>query len=149
VTNGKLNLFSKNHNTALYLLTIHLLFPIFECMNIRAIAKQIGMDYDNVLEDFCGDVSAIKAKLENYIEDASFSGLTSIIDKGDTAEVKKAAHKVRKASEKLGLTVMAKYAAVLENSKEDKMQSAYETLEKEYRKVEEILTKKDDEEVIA
>lgn len=118
-------------------------------MNIRAIAKQIGMDYDNVLEDFCGDVSAIKAKLESYIEDVSFSALTSIIDKGDIAEVRKAAHKVRKASEKLGLTVMAKYAAVLENSKEDKMQSAYETLEKEYRKVEEILTKKDDEEVIA
>ncbi len=118
-------------------------------MNIRAIAKQIGMDYDNVLEDFCGDVSAIKTKLESYIEDTAFPVLSDAIEKSDAAEIKKAAHKVKKASEKLGLTTMTKYASVLENSKEDKMQSAYETLEKEYKKVEEILTRKDDEEVIA
>lgn len=117
-------------------------------MNIRAIAKQIDMDYDNVLEDFCGDVAAISAKLENYLADCSFETLAAAVKADEAEAVKKGAHRIRKCSEKLGLTQMAKLASTLENAKADKATSAFEPLEKEYRKIEEVLTHKDEPETV-
>jgi len=106
------------------------------------------MDYDNVLEDFCGDVSTITAKLESYLKDVDFPSLKAAMETKDAGAIVKAAHKVKKASEKLGLKTMTKYASTLENSKSDKMEAAYETLEKEYSKVEEALTRKDEPEEV-
>lgn len=117
-------------------------------MNIRAIAKQIDMDYDDVLEDFCGDVSAISSKLENYLADCSFSSLTEAVKADDAEAIRKSAHRIRKCSEKLGLSQMAKLASTLENAKSDKAASAFEPLEKEYRKIEEVLTHKDEPETV-
>ena len=34
-------------------------------MNIRALAGKIGLDYEKTIEDFCGDVSALGAKLSS------------------------------------------------------------------------------------
>lgn len=114
-------------------------------MNIRSIAKSIDMDYDSVLEDFCGDVQSITAKLESYLSDCDFDSLRAAIEKEDAEAVRKGAHRVKKCSEKLGLKAMEKYAATLENAKSDRIAGAFEPLEKEYNKVKEVLEKKDEE----
>ena len=115
-------------------------------MNIRAIAKSIDMDYDEVLEDFCGDVQSIATKLESYLSDCDFESLKEAVKKEDYQAVKKGAHKIKKCSEKLGLKAMEKVASTLENAKSDRIASAFEPLEKEYEKVKEVLEKKDEEE---
>ena len=35
-------------------------------MNIRSIADRIGMDYEGALEDYCGDVGALSARLAAF-----------------------------------------------------------------------------------
>lgn len=127
-------------------MTIGDTFFIFYGMNIRAIARSIDMDYDEVLEDFCGDVQAITSKLESYLDDCAFESLEEAVEKEDATLVKKGAHRVRKCSEKLGLKAMEKYAGTLENAKSDRIASAFEPLAKEYAKVKEVLEKKDEEE---
>ena len=86
-------------------------------MNIKAIASRIGMDYDNVIEDFCGDTSEVRKKLESFITDCNFTALESAVEQNDEELIKKCAHKVKKTGEKLGLTDLVKYAAILEDAK--------------------------------
>ena len=108
-------------------------------MNIKAIAGRIGMDYDNVIEDFCGDTGEIRKKLESFISDCDFAALRSAVESGDGEDIRKKAHKVKKTGEKLGLTSLVKCAALLEDAKNGKVASAFSALEKEYTKVADIL----------
>lgn len=108
-------------------------------MNIKAVAGQIGMDYDSVFEDFCGDAAEISARLESFIDDCHFDELRDAITSSDLERIAKAAHNIRKRSEKLGITNLAKYASNLEKAKKDKIAKAFELLEKEYLKVEKAL----------
>lgn len=68
-------------------------------MNIKAIAGRIGMDYDNVIEDFCGDTGEIRKKLESFVSDCDFPALRSAVESGDGEDIRKRAHKVKKTGE--------------------------------------------------
>ena len=57
-----------------------LVFFKISIMNIKAIAGRIGMDYDNVIEDFCGDTGEIRKKLESFTEDCDFSALKVAVE---------------------------------------------------------------------
>ena len=63
-------------------------------MNIKAIASRIGMDYDNVIENFCGDTSEVRKKLESFIDDCNFTALESAIE-----EIKKNTRHLAKRQE--------------------------------------------------
>ena len=113
-------------------------------MNIKAIASRIGMDYDNVIEDFCGDTSEVRKKLESFITDCNFTALESAVEQNDEELIKKCAHKVKKTGEKLGLTDLVKYAAMLEDAKSGKISTSFEVLKNEYNKISEILQKEEE-----
>ena len=113
-------------------------------MNIKAIASRIGMDYDNVIEDFCGDTSEIRKKLESFISDCNFTALESAVEQNDEESIKKCAHKIKKTGEKLGLSDLVKHAAILEEAKSGKIASAFAALDGEYKKISEILIKEEE-----
>lgn len=108
-------------------------------MNISSIAKRIGMDYDLVLEDYCGDVSLISSKLGSFLSDCNFEALKESKRANDEAKIKSEAHRVKKLSEKLGIMPLSKAAALLENAKENKIEVAFSSLESEFNKVAEVL----------
>ena len=97
------------------------------------------MDYDNVIEDFCGDTWEIRKKLESFTEDCDFSALKVAVEEGDGENIRKRAHKVKKTGEKLGLSALVKAAAILEEAKNGKIASAFASLEKEYVTIADIL----------
>ena len=113
-------------------------------MNIKAIASRIGMDYDNVIEDFCGDTSEIRKKLESFISDCNFTALESAVEQNDEELIKKCAHKVKKTGEKLGLSDLVKHAAMLEEAKSAKLATTFAALKTEYKKISEILIKEEE-----
>lgn len=112
-------------------------------MNISAIAKRIGMDYDLVLEDYCGDVSLISSKLASFVKDCNFKALEDKKAAGDEDGLKAEAHRIKKLAEKMGITPLLKAAQLVENTKGNKLGSAYETLESEYNKVAQVLAELD------
>lgn len=93
-------------------------------MNIKAIATKIGIDYENVLEDFCGDVSALGEMLQAFSEASFSSKLKEALDKADHESIKSLAHKIRNNSEKLGLSTIAKAARRVEDADLDKIKNA-------------------------
>ena len=113
-------------------------------MNIKAIASRIGMDYDNVIENFCGDTSEVRKKLESFIDDCNFTALESAIEANDEEQIKKCAHKIRKTGEKLGLTNLVKQASLLEDAKNGKIAPSYDFLRKEYLEIAKNLTSEAD-----
>ncbi len=108
-------------------------------MNIKALAGKIGMNYDSVLEDFCGDVTSIRAKVESLLSECSIDDLVAAYKAGDEEGVKKAAHTIRKKAEKLGLELLIKAALQVEEAKPGRIQAPYENLVKEFMKVKDIL----------
>lgn len=97
-------------------------------MNIKSIASKIGIDYENVVGDFCGDVSALSSKLQSFASSDAIEQIKKALDSSNTEEVKKIAHTIRKDSEKVGLTAIAKAARRVEDADVDKIKNATITL---------------------
>ncbi|MGN1029089.1 MAG: hypothetical protein ACI4P7_03250 [Bacilli bacterium] len=66
---------------------------------------------------------------------AFFTALESAVEQNDEELIKKCAHKVKKTGEKLGLTDLVKYAAILEDAKSGKISTSFEVLKNEYNKI--------------
>ena len=112
-------------------------------MNIKALAGKIGLDYEKTIEDFCGDVSALGAKLKSFAAACNIDELKSAMDDNNIAAIKKAAHAIRKASEKVGITPLAKAASRVEEAEDAKIASACQTLIEKYNEVIEYLDKEE------
>lgn len=79
-------------------------------MNIKAIAGKIGLDWENALEYYGGDIGMLKEKLASFEKDTAFDELRKAIEQKDSEMVIKRAHKIKKAAEKVGLNTLAKKA---------------------------------------
>lgn len=90
-------------------------------MNIRAIADKIGMDYEGVMEDFCGDVSIVREKLLSFAGSDISSSIDTCIAAKDYEGARKLAHSLRKNAEKLGIRSLAEYAGRVEEVSDDKI----------------------------
>lgn len=110
-------------------------------MNIRALAGKIGLDYERTIEDFCGDVSALGEKLKGFTAACNIDALKNAMSANDAAAIKKAAHVIRKASEKVGITPLAKAAGRVEEAEDSKIQAACQTLIEKYNEVIDYLEK--------
>ena len=97
-------------------------------MSIKSLAGAIGMDYESVIEDFCGDVSALKETLKAFAS-ADYQALKNAVDANDKESVKKEAHRIRKSAEKLGLNNLRTAASRLEEVSEEKIPADYAHLE--------------------
>ena len=97
-------------------------------MSIKSLAGAIGMDYESVIEDFCGDVSALKETLKAFAS-ADYQALKNAVDANDKESVKKEAHRIRKSAEKLGLNNLRTAASRLEEVSEEKISADYAHLE--------------------
>lgn len=113
-------------------------------MNIKALAGKIGLDYEKTIEDFCGDVSALGSKLKGFAAACNVDELKAAMDDNDIAAIKKAAHAIRKASEKVGIAPLAKAASRVEEAEDSKIASACQTLIEKYSEVIAILEEKDE-----
>ena len=112
-------------------------------MNIKALAGKIGLDYEKTMEDFCGDVSALGSKLKGFAAACNVDELKAAMDDNDIAAIKKAAHAIRKASEKVGIAPLAKAASRVEEAEDAKIASACQTLIEKYNEVIEYLDKEE------
>ena len=90
-------------------------------MNIRAIADRIGMDYEGVMEDFCGDVSIVREKLLSFAGSDVSSSIDTCIADNDYAGARKLAHTLRKNAEKLGIKALAERAGRRVEVREEKI----------------------------
>lgn len=110
-------------------------------MNIKALAGKIGLDYENTLEDFCGDVSALSDKLKRFPKECGIASLEAAIELDDALAIRKAAHAIRKASEKVGLTSLTKAASRVEDAEDEKLNCACQALIEKYNEIQEELSK--------
>ena len=108
-------------------------------MNIRAIADKIGMDYDAALEDFCGDVSAISARLLSFPEENSLDALEVAVKEGNAEESRKAARSIRKGAEKIGLTRLAEACSRVEKSEGKELEDSFKDLRTLYISITSVL----------
>ena len=108
-------------------------------MNIKSIASKIGMDYENTLEAFCGDVNALTEKLLAFPSSADITALSKAIESGDEESIRTEAHRMRKSSEKLGLTQLAKLFRIVEEAGPEKRENAFREAEKEYAEIAALL----------
>ena len=106
-------------------------------MNIKAIAGRLGMDYEDALEYYGGEVSLLQAKLDSFIADVDFPSLKASVEAEDEEAIKSKAHKVRKIAEKVCMRNLEHLAANLENSG---CSNAFTHLEKEYEEIVKALT---------
>lgn len=104
-------------------------------MNIKAIASKIGLDWENALEYYGGDINMLKEKLSSFESDTSFSELKKAVEDGNEELIQKGAHKIRKAAEKVGLNKLAKLAEELEGTRGLRETPLFLELEAEYQKV--------------
>ena len=109
-------------------------------MNIKAIADRLGMDYEDALEYYGGEVSLLQAKLDSFVADADFPALKASVEAEDEKAIKAGAHKVRKVAEKVCMRNLEHLAANLENSRSS---NAFVVLEKEYDDIVKALTEHD------
>ncbi len=108
-------------------------------MNIRAIAGKVGLDYENIIEDFCGDVKTLSGKLSSFTDSFTLEDLKAAVEKKDYDAVRKAAKVIRKGSEKVGLKDLAKAAEYVEDAKDEKIHSAAMSLIEKYEEVKKVL----------
>lgn len=114
-------------------------------MNIKAIANKIGLDYENALEDFCGDVSELSSRLQKFASSDVVNELKKSFENGDHANIKKIAHSVRNSSEKIWLTNIAKIAGRVETADDDKIKNATAVLIEKLEEIDSTINKKDEE----
>ena len=114
-------------------------------MNIKAIADKIGIDYETVLEDFCGDVSELGSRLQRFAASDVITELKNALEAADHAHVKSLAHEARNKAEKVGLKNIAKVARRVEDADDDKIKNATIVLIEKLEDVFAAINKKEEE----
>ena len=104
-------------------------------MSIKSLAERIGMDYDSVIEDFCGDVTALKDALRAFPSKTATAVLEECVKNMDMEGIRKEAHAIRKSAEKLGLGELRTSAARLEEVNAEKVPADSEHLIKLQREI--------------
>lgn len=104
---------------------------IISRMNIKTFSDKTGIDYDKLVEDFCGDTALLRQKILSFPSDCNLAGLKKAIKENDEAAVRSIAHRIRKSAEALSLAETARLAKKLEDSQPDRFRSFLEPLEKE------------------
>ena len=74
------------------------------------------MDYEEALEDYCGDVSALSAKLAAFPGECHIERLAEAVAADDGTAVRTEAKRIRKLAEKAGLKSLAAECHALEGS---------------------------------
>lgn len=106
-------------------------------MNIKFIAEEIGLDYEQALEYVGGDIAELKGKLMTLEKDSEFAKLEEAVEKDDPEEIARCAHKARKAFERVSLGKLATLAGRVEEARNGN--GSYKELKSEYAKVVGIL----------
>lgn len=106
-------------------------------MNIKFIADNIGLDYEQALEYVGGDIGGLKDKLMHLEEDSHFKELEAAIEKNNAEAIAQTAHKARKTFERVCLNNLASLAGKVEETKNGS--SVYRELKDEYDKVLRVL----------
>ncbi len=99
-------------------------------MSIKSLAEKIGMDYESVIEDFCGDVSALKNALKAFPSSGNITALKECVANKDSEGIKREAHRIRKSAEKLGLGELKTAASRLEEVNAEKVPGDADHLER-------------------
>ena len=86
-------------------------------MNIKFIAEEIGLDYEQALEYVGGDIGELKGKLMSLDKDSDFAKLEEAVEKEDPEEIATYAHKARKAFERVSLGKLAILAGRVEEAR--------------------------------
>ena len=84
---------------------------IFRNMNIRSFADAAGIDYERLMDEFCGDTKALSTSIRSYLDTCDLPSLVKSVEDGDEEAVRHAAHRIRKCAEKLLLDETASLAA--------------------------------------
>ena len=92
-------------------------------MNIRNIAARIGMDYEEALEDYCGDVAALSERLESFPCECHIEDLESAVESGSEEDARREAKRIRKLAEKAGLATLRDRCHELERSERESWQA--------------------------
>ncbi len=103
-------------------------------MNIKAIAEKVGLDWEEALEYYGGDIAMFKEKLTSFEKDSDFPCLKKAMEEKDEQAITKCAHKIKKAAEKIGLKKIAALAEELEKTRSLKETAVFLNLESEYMK---------------
>ncbi len=93
------------------------------------------MDYDSVIEDFCGDVAALKDSLRAFQSSSDLETLRKNVEKMDIEGIRTVSHRIRKSAEKLGLGELKTAASRLEEVNAEKIPADAEHLETLYTDV--------------
>ncbi len=101
-------------------------------MNIKTFAKKTDIDYEKVMEDFCGDTAALKKAIETFADRQAFDSLLKAIEEKDEESVKALSHRLRKEAERLSLSECSKLCRKLEESPSDKYRGFLSPLSKEF-----------------
>ncbi len=109
-------------------------------MNIKFIAEEIGLDYEQALEYVGGDIGELKGKLMSLDKDSDFAKLEEAVEKEDPEEIATYAHKARKAFERVSLGKLAILAGRVEEARTGN--GSYKELKAEYAKVSKILNER-------
>lgn len=109
-------------------------------MNIKTFADAVGMDYERVIEDFCGDTAALGAMIAAYPEKAGYDDLRKALESGGAEAARKSAHRLRKESERIGLDEIAELAQKIEKAGDDRLKSFAEPLDKAWKTITDALS---------
>ena len=105
---------------------------IFRNMNIRSFADATGIDYERLMDEFCGDTKALSTSIRSYLDTCDLPSLVKSVKDGDEEAVRSSAHRIRKCAEKLLLDETASLARKLEEAPAERMHSLVTPLEKEF-----------------
>ena len=50
------------------------------CMNITSFAEEVGIDYESVIEDYCGDTAALRGDIEAFLPSCHLDELEKAIE---------------------------------------------------------------------
>ena len=93
------------------------------------------MDYEKVMEDFCGDVGAVREKLMAFASGNIAESIDGCLGSGDYAGAKKLAHSLRKNAEKLGIWKLAEQAGRIEEVNDEKVQADWHEAKELYTSI--------------
>ena len=98
-------------------------------MNITSFAEEVGIDYESVIEDYCGDTAA--GDIEAFLPSCHLDELEKAIEAKDEDRVRKLAHAIRKKAEKIGLESMTQIARKLEESPAERFHAFISPIQRE------------------
>lgn len=106
-------------------------FPIFLHVNITNFAQKLGLDYEKIVEDYCGDMQALAHDILVFPELCRLDDVEKALNEKDVTAVHTAAHRMRKAAEKLSLDEIVRLSRRLEEASIDRAHSLLGPLGKE------------------